>query len=488
MLFNSYIFIFLFMPLVILGFFALNHFGRYKAAEVYLIGMSLWFYGYYNPKYLVIICTSIVLNYLLSRILSRLPESRTALRKAVLIIGLAGDVGAIFYYKYYDFFIKNVNAAFDTSFNLRHIMLPLGISFFTFQQISYLVDSYRGETRDYGFIEYALFVVFFPQLIAGPIVLHSEVIPQFRDRSKRKLNMENMARGIYIFSVGLFKKVLIADTFGRAVTWGYGTVDTLSSMEAILVSFCYTFQLYFDFSGYCDMANGLGRMLNIELPWNFDSPYKALSIQDFWGRWHLTLTRFLRQYIYFPLGGSYCSKPRTYFNIMAVFLVSGIWHGADWTFIAWGLIHGAFNCFDRAFKKQRDKMNKAFQWLSTFLLVNLLWILFRADSFSQAALMIKKMVLMNDFTVRGELTGCFNLSELNFLDAHVGIFELLSSNIWGFNMWCFLAAALIIVLNFRNLSEIEFRPTAGRAAVSAAFLFWSITSLTGVSVFLYFGF
>ena len=488
MLFNSYIFIFLFMPLVIVGFFALNHFGKYKAAEVYLIGMSLWFYGYYNPRYLIIICTSIISNYLLSRLLNMFPDERTGLRKFVLTVGLAGNIAAIFYYKYYDFFIKNINSVFDTSFNLRHIVLPLGISFFTFQQISYLVDSYRGETRDYGFIEYALFVVFFPQLIAGPIVLHSEVIPQFRDREKRRLNMENIAHGIYIFSVGLFKKVIIADTFGRAVTWGYGNSDTLSSMEAVIVSLCYTFQLYFDFSGYCDMANGLGRMLNIELPWNFNSPYKATSIIDFWSRWHLTLTRFLRQYIYFPLGGSYKGRFRTYLNIMIVFLVSGFWHGADWTFVAWGLLHGMFNCLERAFKKTRAKMNMIFQWIVTFSLVNLLWILFRADSFSQAAGMIKKMMLMDDFTVRGDLTGCFNLSELNFLDSHVGIFDILSSHIWGFNMWVFLAVALIIVLNFKNLSEIEFRPTAGRAAVAVFMMFWSITSLTGVSVFLYFGF
>ena len=488
MLFNSYIFIFLFLPLVMIGYFSLNHFKKYKAAEVFLIGMSLWFYGYYNPKYLIIICTSIVANYILSRALNHISDARTALRRLVLIIGLIGNVGAIFYYKYYDFFIENINAAFDTSFNLRHVVLPLGISFFTFQQISYLVDSYRRETKGYGFIEYALFVVFFPQLIAGPIVLHSEVIPQFRDIKKKKIDAENLSRGIYTFSVGLFKKVILADTFGRAVTWGYGTTDTLSSMEAIIVSLCYTFQLYFDFSGYCDMANGLGRMLNIELPWNFNSPYKATSIIDFWNRWHLTLTRFLRQYIYFPLGGSYKGNFRTYLNIMIVFLVSGIWHGADWTFIAWGLIHGMFNCLERAFKKQRAKMNGIFQWILTFSLVNLLWVLFRADTFTQAATMIKKMIVMDDFTVRGDLTGCFNLSELNFLDSHVGILELLSSNIWGFNMWCFLIAALVIVLNFKNLSEIEFRPTAGRAAVSVFFLFWSITSLTGVSVFLYFGF
>ena len=267
MLFNSYIFIFLFFPCVLAGYFGLNHFGKYTAANLFLVGMSLWFYGYYNPKYLFVIVGSILVNYALSRaMLTAAPRAK----KALLAAGVTANVACIFVFKYYDFFTSSINSAFHTSFTLLHIALPLGISFYTFQQIAYLVDSYRGKTKDYTFIEYALFVVFFPQLIAGPIVQHQEMIPQFRDVSRRKWNGEKFAYGLYIFALGLFKKVLLADTFATLVTKGYANIATLTCVEAILVSLAYTFQLYFDFSGYCDMAIGIGSMMNIELAHDAD--------------------------------------------------------------------------------------------------------------------------------------------------------------------------------------------------------------------------
>ncbi len=337
MLFNSYIFILLFLPVSVSIYFLLNKAHQYVLSNIWLIGMSLWFYAYFNVDYIVIILVSISGNYILSRMLyTKSINKNSFMKKTVLIIGILINIISIFYFKYFDFFITNINALFHQNFELKNILLPLGISFFTFQQISYLIDSYRGETKDYGFIEYALFVSFFPQLIAGPIVLHSEVIPQFRDRELRKFNHDNMAKGLYIFAIGLFKKVLIADTFAKAVSWGFNSYLSISSMDTFLVSLFYTFQLYFDFSGYCDMAIGIGNMFNIQLPANFNSPYKATSITDFWSRWHMSLTRFLRQYVYIPLGGNRKGKIRTYVNIMIVYLISGIWHGANWTFIIWG--------------------------------------------------------------------------------------------------------------------------------------------------------
>ena len=387
MLFNSYIFVFCFLPLVIIGYFLLNRLQNDRIAKWYLILMSMWFYGYFNLGYLLIFVISILLNYLASAVINKtwVPEKY---HKLVAGLGIIGDIAIIFYYKYFDFFIENVNSVFHQSFTLRHLLLPLGISFFTFQQISYLVDTCRGETKNYTFTEYVLFVCFFPQLIAGPIVLHKEVIPQFQDEKKRRFQFENFSWGIYIFSIGLFKKVLLADTFGLAVDWGFGRVDSLSSMEALIVSLAYTFQIYFDFSGYCDMAKGIGRMLNITFVNNFNSPYKATSIQDFWNRWHMSLTRFLREYIYFPLGGSRKGKIRTYFNIMVVYLVSGIWHGANWTFIVWGILHGAANCLNRIFKKTWEKLGTVTQWFFTFLFVNFMWILFRAVSLVAATNMM----------------------------------------------------------------------------------------------------
>ena len=486
MLFNSYIFILLFLPISILGYYLFNKFEKKRMADVFLIVMSLWFYGYYNPSYLLVICTSIVVNYGISRILSGRNDS--IVYRFLLTLGVLGNIIVIFYFKYYDFFIRNVNKAFGMSFELKHILLPLGISFFTFQQISYLVDSFRGETKDYGFIEYALFVCFFPQLIAGPIVLHNETIPQFRDVSKRKINFESLSHGLYCFAIGLFKKVLIADTFSRAVTWGFGDANAaLTSMETLIVSLCYTFQIYFDFSGYCDMAIGIGKMFNIEIPQNFNSPYKANSILDFWNRWHMSLTRFLRQYVYYPLGGSKKGTVRTYINVMIVFLVSGIWHGANGTFIVWGVLHGICNCLNRIMKKSWEKMNYVFQWGITFFIVNILWVFFRADYIGQAVQMIKNMLSLTDLSYTTELINCFRIPEIEFLEKYNIVQETLSK-LPGLWMWGFIGMAFWIVLNCKNVQEREFSGNWIQSVSVVLMMTWSIMSLSGVSEFLYFGF
>lgn len=485
MLFNSYIFIFLFLPLSVAGYFLLNHWHRYRLANGFLIGMSLWFYGYFNPSYLWIICGSIVGNFLLSQLLHRTAGKR---KKAVLAVGTIANVAVIFYFKYFNFFLENINALFGQSFVLRNIVLPLGISFFTFQQISYLVDSYRGQTKGYRFDEYALFVSFFPQLIAGPIVLHNEVIPQFRDTARRRLCADNLSRGLYIFALGLFKKVILADTFAKAADFGFGTIVTLTSLEALLVSLSYTFQLYFDFSGYCDMALGIGAMFNIDLPQNFNSPYKATSITDFWARWHMSLTRFLRMYVYFPLGGNRKGKLRTYFNIMVVYLVSGIWHGANWTFILWGVLHGALNCLDRVFRKQWQRLHTVTQWFFTFMAVNMLWVLFRANTISDAMAFYRELFRWSSFSIRSELYGCFTLPEFLWLEQTFPVLGNAAEQIAGFHLWVFFFAAFFIVLNLRNSKEIPFKPTLVKSLTTVLFLFWSIISLAGVSTFLYFNF
>lgn len=486
MLFNSYVFILLFLPVTLAGYFSLNYFKKYRTANVWLILMSLWFYGYFNPQYLFLIGGSIIVNYSIAKIINN--SNNRNVQKGLLAIGIIANLASIFYFKYFDFFIQNVNILFDKSFELQNIVLPLGISFFTFQQISYLVDSYRGETKEYSFLEYALFVSFFPQLVAGPIVLHSEMIPQFRDRMKRRANAENLGKGIYIFAIGLFKKVLIADTFGKAVAWGFGSVSELTSLEAFLVSLSYTFQLYFDFSGYCDMAIGIGNMFNLQLPINFNSPYKAVSIIDFWDRWHMSLTRFLRQYVYFPLGGSRKGKLRTYVNIMIVFLISGLWHGANWTFVLWGGIHGIANCLNRLGRKLWNKLGIITQWFLTFMFVNFAWIIFRAESIEQAGEVIKKILFFNSLSIRDEFVKCFELPEFIYLREHVGLMKVYCYKTWGVPMWIFLIGAFFIVLNFKNSSEIEFRPTLRKAFTTIVLLVWSVMSLSGVSTFLYFNF
>lgn len=487
MLFNSYIFILVFLPLTLAGYYFLNHFKRYRAANLFMIAMSLWFYGYFNKSYLLIICGSIVINFLTAKSMQNIKQKPKS-QKILLGGGILANIAIIFYFKYYDFFISNINTAFKSSFELKNIILPLGISFFTFQQISYLIDSYREETKEYTFDEYALFVTFFPQLIAGPIVLHSEVLPQFKKKENRIFISQNFSKGMYIFAIGLFKKVLIADTFGKAVSYGFGTIASLSSMEAILVSLSYTFQLYFDFSGYCDMAIGIGHMFNIDLPQNFNSPYKADSIIIFWERWHMSLTRFLRTYIYIPLGGNRKGSVRTYINIMIVYLVSGIWHGANWTFILWGAFHGILNCLNRLCQKSWERLGYITRWGVTFMTVNVLWILFRAENISSALLFIKRMFCLSDFSIRQDLYNCFQLRELELIGENVPGLNYIVSAIKGFDLWMFILGAFFIVLNFRNSKEIIFKPTAARSFITVIFIFWSIISFTGVSAFLYFDF
>ena len=291
MLFNSHIFIFLFLPIVIIGYYFFNHFKKYNLAQLYLIIMSLWFYAYFNINYLFIIILSVLFNYILYKIMKKNNK------KIYLIIGLIINIGLLIYFKYMYFFISNINYIFKTNFNFLNILLPLGISFFTFQQISFIIDTYRLETPEYSLLHYASFVTFFPQLIAGPIVTHNELIPQFIDKKKKKFNYDNFAKGLYVFSIGLAKKIIIADTFGTIVNWGYDNISLLDSTNAIIVMLSYTFQIYYDFSGYSDMAIGISKMFNIDLPVNFNSPYKALTIADFWERWHITLTRFFTKYI-----------------------------------------------------------------------------------------------------------------------------------------------------------------------------------------------
>nr|WP_236613301.1 MBOAT family O-acyltransferase [Chrysiogenes arsenatis] len=296
------------------------------------------------------------------------------------------------YFKYTDFLLENFNGIFDADIPLPHIVLPLAISFFTFQQIAYLVDSYQGQTKEYNLLTYMLFVTFFPQLIAGPIVHHKEMMPQFASRWNLVKNYRNIALGLFVFSMGLFKKVVIADTFAVWATAGFDTATTLNFFSAWATSLSYTFQLYFDFSGYTDMAIGAALLFNIKLPMNFNSPYKACDIQDFWRRWHMTLSRFLRDYLYIPLGGNRVGKYRNYLNLFAVFLLGGIWHGAGWTFVAWGALHGIALIIHRIWQEAGLRMNQYLAWFITFNFVNIAWVFFRAREWEDAFKVLRGMV------------------------------------------------------------------------------------------------
>ncbi|UUZ90772.1 MBOAT family protein [Paenibacillus sp. P25] len=407
MLFNSFEFIFVFLPIVFIVYFFLNKMRLILASKAWLAVSSLFFYSWWNIAYLPLLLVSLLFNYVTASILAN--EQFRLNKKMILAAGIIFNVGLLGYFKYCDFFIANINASLPANIKLLNLALPLGISFITFQKIAYLVDVYKKETKEYGFLNYVLFVTFFPQLIAGPIVHHKEILPQFKKLQNKVINYKNMSLGIFIFSIGLFKKVALADTFAVWATQGFDRSNTLTFFEGWITSLSYTFQLYFDFSGYTDMAVGAALLFNIVLPVNFNSPYKALDIQDFWRRWHITLGRFLTQYIYIPLGGNRSGPKRTYINIMIIFLISGFWHGAGWTFIFWGLLHGLATVINRYWKSLGLKLNKVAAWFITFQFVNVAWVFFRAETWEDAMKVLKGMSGINGFML------CRNILETNFL-------------------------------------------------------------------------
>ena len=413
MLFNSTIFIFVFLPLTLICFYQIGRRRSAQAAIVWLVAASLFFYGWGNPKYLGLIVGSMWFNYAWSMALvSPKISARSKRRKGLLALGVAVNLLILGYFKYANFFVDNLNQSFHTQFHLKTIILPLAISFFTFQQIAYLVDTYRLETRKYDFLKYCLFVVFFPHLIAGPITYHKEILPQFLTKTISRFQSRNLAVGLTIFSFGLFKKAMIADHishYGNLVFAAAAKGEVLSFLEAWSGALGYTFQLYFDFSGYSDMAIGLACMFGILLPFNFHSPYKAASIIDFWYRWHMTLSRFLRSYIYIPLGGNRRGEVRRYLNIMITMLLGGFWHGAGWTFVLWRGLHGLYLCVNHLWRKMKEKVicvswrgSCLGLWVSrmiTFFAVVFAWVFFRANDLSSAVVITKGMLGINGIMV-----------------------------------------------------------------------------------------
>lgn len=469
MLFNSYEFIFLFLPISFFIYFYLNSKQLITHAKLFLILSSLFFYSWWNLIYLPLIVLSMIFNYWIGSLLTHAKQENKPYIKPLLSFGIVANLSLLGYFKYTDFFITNLNFALGSDIPLLHLALPLAISFFTFQQIAYLVDAYRGEVAEYDFLNYAVFVTFFPQLIAGPIVHHREMMPQFSDSKNRVINYNNITLGLFIFSIGLFKKVVIADTFAIWATNGFDHAEILSFFEAWVTSLSYTFQLYFDFSGYADMAIGAALLFNIKLPINFHSPYKARNIQSFWRRWHMTLSRFLRDYIYIPLGGNRKGKYRTYINLMLTFILGGIWHGAGWTFVFWGFLHGFALVIHRFWSRFGIRLHLVLAWFITFNFVNISWVFFRAKEWEDAIKVLEGMFGLNGFE--------YQLNYLQIAILVVGMFIVLV----GKSSSTLFASALITKkFNFNISRVLQF----------SLFMFLSIIiiRLGNKSEFLYFNF
>jgi len=485
MLFNSFEYIFFFLPASFLLYFYLHRAKWTEAAKLSLIGASLFFYGWWNASYLIIILASIFFNFVVGILLRENTLLSGTAKKAVLIFGISANLALLGYFKYMNFFLENLNDLLGTSFSYLQIALPLGISFFTFQQITYLVDSYKKVIKEHSFLNYMLFVTFFPQLIAGPIVHHKEMLPQFASKHNWIKNHRNIAMGLFIFSIGLFKKVMIADRFATWASKGFDTAESLNMLEAWVTSLSYTFQLYFDFSGYTDMAIGAALLFNIKLPINFDSPYKATNIQDFWRRWHMTLTRFLKDYLYIPLGGNRRGEVRTYLNILTVFLLAGIWHGAGWTFIFWGFLHGVALIVHRVWRRFNLTMPSILAWFLTFNFINIAWIFFRAKNFDDAIKVLDGMFFGN-LVLPAALHS--KLADLEEYGIEFGSY--LGGIGAGKTALVLLFIAFVVTLFAKNSTEQIFKSKVGKVKMVYASLLFSVSvlSLNRVSEFIYFNF
>lgn len=473
MLFNSYEFIFIFLPFTILGYFLLARIFDIRKSKYFLILMSLIFYSYWDIRNLPILAFSILINYIVG---TKIKKTRN---RSLLLTGILFNILLLIYYKYSNFLINNINIVLDQEIPSIDVVLPLGISFFTFTQTAYLVDSYRAETEKYSKSDYLLFVTIFPHLIAGPIIYHKDMIPQFSDLSRYKFNSLNFARGIVWFVIGLFKKVVIADRLSTIADLAFLHPSQLSFFDAWGGSLAYTLQLFFDFSAYSEMAIGIALMFNYDIPVNFNAPYKACNIIDFWKRWHITLSTFLKNYLYIPLGGN--RNGHHLRNILITMLLGGIWHGAGWTFIIWGGLHGFFICINHIWRKFNIAIPRIISWLLTFNAVNFAWIFFRASTIDDAFCFIKSMFTTNGIAYPYSNTIARFLPNITYSSNY-----LVSSN----DLLRIITFFVISVAYFSTEDWItyKFKPKILIAILLAAAFVFTVSQLNKMTTFLYFQF
>jgi len=491
MLFNSYEFIFAFLPISFFVYFYLNSKRLTTAAKAWLVFTSLFFYSWWNIMYLPLILISILFNYTITNTMIEYDKSRRKYfsKKSLLHAGLLFNIGLLVYFKYMDFFISNTNTISGSDIELLHLALPLAISFFTLQQIAFLIDSYEGLVKEKNFLDYTIFVTFFPQLIAGPIVHHKEMMPQFANVRNKVKNYKNIAIGLFIFSIGLFKKVVIADTFAVWATQGFDVATTLNLFEAWATSLSYTFQLYFDFSGYTDMAIGAALLFNIKLPINFNSPYKATGMIDFWQRWHITLSNFITTYIYTPIVRSFdrLTFHKAMFATVITFLIAGLWHGASWMFIIFGGLHGLGLIINHYWKKRKIKLNVVLAWFITFNFVNITFVFFRAKEWDDAVKVLGSMFSLDNIVLPN-----FLASKLASLSKYGIEFGALATNLSaaGKDLIIWLLIGFILILVFKNsMDKLKlFKPSAINSFVFIMAFTISLYKLSGYSEFLYFRF
>ncbi|MDB2532195.1 MBOAT family protein [Alphaproteobacteria bacterium] len=493
MLFNSYIFIFFFLPISVGVFLILAKAKLDQWALTWAVLISLIFYGWWEPYYVVLMLLSILGNYSLGALIGK--TERANFRLSLTITGVSLNLLLLGFFKYFNFSVENVNSLFGTNYHLEQIILPIAISFFTFEQIAYIVDRYRERTPSPRFLHYSFFVSFFPQLIAGPIAHHKEIIPQIKSRLIDRIDGTMIVIGISIFCVGLFKKVMIADKVAEYSTPIYTSVsngETIGFWESWVAAFGYTFQIYFDFSAYSDMAIGIACLFGVRLPQNFNSPYKATSIIEFWRRWHMTLSRFLRDYLYFLLGGNRKGNYRRYTNLMITMLLGGLWHGAGWGFVLWGALHGIFLSINHIWRKlfgSKSENLYSFIWATssrflTLICIVFTWVLFRTESVSLT------------LEVYGGMFGINGAGD--FENFTIPIFFIIILWIWVLVLPNSLELfgdyirakkdGIVYSTNKKSVVQLSWKPSKNWALLLASVTFISIINLAEISEFIYFQF
>jgi alginate O-acetyltransferase complex protein AlgI len=518
MLFNSYSFILLFLPVAAVVFFQLANYSH-RLAAAWLGAASLFFYGYWNPAYVGLLLASVFFNYGVGFALARENDSGAPRRKnLVLALGLGVDLATLGYFKYANFFLDTANELLSSGWTLQDIILPLGISFFTFTQIAFLVDVWSGKAREYNFIHYLLFVTYFPHLIAGPVLHHKEMMPQFGRQETYKFSTENLTIGMTIFAMGLFKKAVLADGISPYSNAAFRSADAGEQLDLLAAwggALAYSTQLYFDFSGYSDMAIGLSRVFGIVLPLNFNSPYKATNIIDFWRRWHMTLSRFLRDYLYIPLGGNRKRRMRRHLNLMVTMLLGGLWHGASWTFVFWGGLHGLYLIINHGWlslterflpeMKSTGRLGRVAGWMLTFIAVLVGWVFFRATSLNGA------------WNILYGMAGLHGIGLPSAFEPLLGSASAIIKN-WGVQFylgggsrfaltWAWAVGLLFVAVFLPNTQELMrnhgpgldfhaeavagslwWRPTARWGLIMALIAAGGLLSLSGATEFLYYQF
>jgi alginate O-acetyltransferase complex protein AlgI len=515
MLFNSFPFLFLFLPVTAATFFILARKNSELAAG-WLAIASLFFYGWWSAAYIPLLLASIGFNYWAGW---KIGHAGAPLQRRWLTLAVSVNLLLLAYFKYANFFLANINSMARTDLATLDLVLPIGISFYTFTQIAFLVDTYKGHVKEYRFVHYLLFITYFPHLIAGPVLHHKEMMPQFAERATYRFSSANLAVGITIFAIGLAKKVLVADNLAPHANALFGASDAPSLLVAWGGVLAYAFQLYFDFSGYCDMAIGVSRLFGVRLPLNFNSPYKASSIIDFWRRWHMTLSRFLRDYLYIALGGNRHGGVRRYANLMITMTLGGLWHGASWNFVVWGALHGAFLVVNHGWITLAGALHlrqrlRGFSVLGsglTFIAVCTAWACFRAADLARARQIIEGMYGLHGIGLPESLAAY--LGSLRPLLAEAGLDFYLGGGTRFVQTWAWTTVAAAIAFFLPNTQQImgRFQPaldvvadTIARRPSRGALFLWtpatrwavfvgacllsSLLSLTRPAEFLYFQF